>query len=48
MKSGILPLTEETLQQIKQKHSPRRKLIQKYLLEEVYPIKFPSIDAKKS
>ena len=51
MKNDILSLTEETLQQLKQKHPPRGNADPEVLLpdkpEEVHPIKFASVDAKR-
>ena len=50
MKNGILPLTEKTLQELKQKHPPKCNADPEVLLpkkpKEVHPIKFVSIDAE--
>ena len=50
MKNGILPLTEKTLQELKQKHPPKCNADPEVLLpekpKEVHPIKFASIDAE--
>ena len=50
MKNGILPLTEKTLQQLKQKHPPSSNADPEVLLpgkpEEIHPIQFASIDAE--
>ena len=50
MKNGILPLTGQTLNQLKLKHQERKEASQEILLtdtpETINPIKFESIDVE--